>query len=184
MREASRGPLDPVRVTFRQRAPKNPRALHDSLGTRAIDFDAPDTAITFREDDLRAPLPESQPGLGALLTRHADLTLAAARPVPRWIDAFRIALEAAAEQDAVSLSSVARRLALSPRTLQRRLEDDATSWRRELDRLRSQRELALLRDTALPVSSVAVRLGYSDARAYRRAVQRRHGSAPSRLREA
>lgn len=142
-----------------------------------------DTAITFRDDDLRAPLPESQPGLGALLTRHADLMLAAARPVPRWIDVFRIALEAAAEQDGMSLAGVAHRLALSPRTLQRRLEDNATNWRRELDRLRSQRELALLRDTALPVSSVAVRLGYSDARAYRRAVQRRHGSVPSLLRE-
>ncbi|MEZ0113842.1 AraC-like DNA-binding protein [Catenulispora sp. EB89] len=182
VRGAARRPIDPVRVAFRHRAPKDVQVLHTAFGTRAIDFGAEHTAITFLDRDVRAPLPPTLPGLGQILEQHADLTLAAAKPVLCWIDAFRVALAGAAERDSVTLADVAARLALSTRTLQRRLAENQTTWREELDAVRARRELHLLQDSDLTIASVAARVGYSDLRAYRRAVQRRHGDLPSSLR--
>ncbi|MFD6463951.1 hypothetical protein, partial [Streptomyces roseolus] len=93
-------------------------------------------SITLLEDDAHAPLPQSQPGLEKILRHHADLTLAAAKPVLRWYDAFRVALDIVFEQNIVSLDAVAERLVMSPRTLQCRLAEHETTWRTEVEKAR------------------------------------------------
>jgi AraC-like DNA-binding protein len=70
---------------------------------------------------------------------------------------------------------VAARLAMSPRTLQRRLRDAGTSWRDELEDVRGRSARRLLEDGGLTRASVARRLGYSDARSLRRALRRWDG---------
>jgi AraC-like DNA-binding protein len=69
-----------------------------------------------------------------------------------------------------TLEEVAARLGLSPRTLHRRLSAAGTSFRRELNAVRAERA----RDLVGTMSSEAVAevLGYSDARALRRAARR------------
>ncbi|PXX71048.1 helix-turn-helix protein [Nocardia tenerifensis] len=109
--------------------------------------------------------------------------MAAAKPVLRWYDAFRVALDIVFEQNAISLEAVAERLAMSPRTLQRRLAEHETNWRTEVERVRQERALALLSDPELPMRSIARRLGYSDERALRRAVRRWHGAPPFAVRD-
>ena len=69
----------------------------------------------------------------------------------------------------MSLDRVARRLATSPRTLQRRLADAGTTWRQELDRARLRRATAA---GPLSRSRQAQLLGYADAASMRRAAQR------------
>ncbi len=77
---------------------------------------------------------------------------------------------------------VAARLATSPRTVQRRLTDLDTSWRDEVDQVRRARAMDLLRDTELTVQAVAARVGYSDARALRRAFVQWTGRSPGSFR--
>ncbi|MBF5000571.1 hypothetical protein IRT45_25850 [Nocardia sp. BSTN01] len=62
------------------------------------------------------------------------------------------------------------RLAVSPRTLQRRLAESGTTWRRELDLARRSVAGSVAETTTQ--SALAYRLGYSDARALRRAARR------------
>ncbi|MEU8894755.1 helix-turn-helix domain-containing protein [Nocardia sp. NPDC048505] len=73
-------------------------------------------------------------------------------------------------------------MAMSARTLRRRLGEHGTSWRNEVEAARLAKATALLRDTGLPVSSVATRVGYSDARALRRAFPPWTGHTPARFR--
>ncbi|MEV6203058.1 helix-turn-helix domain-containing protein [Streptomyces sp. NPDC051771] len=174
--------LVPVRVTLAARAPRRHDLLCELYGTRAIDFEAPDSSIVFRAADLRDPAPHVQPGLSALLRKHADQSLASAIPLHSWLDLFRAALAAAHEGTAPTLAEVARRMALSTRTLQRRLAEHGTTWSGELDALRRARTTRLLETTDLSVDSVASRSGYADARALRRAVHRWYDTTPSTLR--
>ncbi|MET8650837.1 MULTISPECIES: AraC family transcriptional regulator ligand-binding domain-containing protein [Nocardia] len=166
------GPLVPVRVSLRQRAPSDTRTFVDVFGTNAIEFEAAVDAMTFRTSDMDRPLITSDPTLAAILRPLADALpppppLASAWP-HRVSDALADAL---AEGDA-SLERVARRLATSPRTLQRRLMEAGTTWRKELDRARD----AILRQAGAsgPLSRArqAQLVGYSDAASMRRAARR------------
>jgi AraC-like DNA-binding protein len=79
--------------------------------------------------------------------------------------------------DGLSLAAVARTLALSPRSLQRRLAEEGTSWRDLVDGVRRDRATALL-GQGLSRKAVAARLGFADTRALRGAL-RRWGGGPA-----
>lgn len=163
-------PVVPAHITLAQPAPRSHRAFAETYGTRQIDFDAPVTTFTFRTADLDLPMRGADSPLNLILRRYA-----ASLPSPppgTWHGYFRQELVKAMEQGSVSLEFLARRMAMSPRTLQRRLAEHDTSWRAELDRERQQRA-AQVRASAKPtMASLARQLGYSDTRAARRALRR------------
>ncbi|MFE6906396.1 AraC family transcriptional regulator [Streptomyces erythrochromogenes] len=184
LREAAQRPLVPLHVALATDAPRRYDALIELYGTRAIEFGAPVSSITFRSADLTAPTPHAQPGLSAVLRRHADQSLAAAVPLRDWLDLFRSALVSVQDEGGPALSTVARRMAVSPRTLQRRLDEHGTTWSAEVEAVRRDHVARLLHTTALSVDAVAARSGYADARALRRAVRRWYGTTPAALRRA
>ena len=81
-----------------------------------------------------------------------------------------------------TLAAVARQLHLSERTLRRRLRDSAVSYQTLLDNVRKNRAIELLANTQLSIEHVAVEVGFSDARNFRRAFKRWTKSAPGELR--
>jgi hypothetical protein len=64
-------PIVPVRVAFRQRAPRSHRAFTEAFGTAGVDFDAPVTTFTFRTRDLDRPMLGADPALARILARSA-----------------------------------------------------------------------------------------------------------------
>ncbi|MFI8451894.1 AraC family transcriptional regulator [Streptomyces erythrochromogenes] len=182
--EAAQRPLVPLHVALAAEAPRRHDALIELYGTRAIEFGAPVSSITFRTADLTAPTPHAQPGLSAVLRRHADQTLATAVPLRDWLDLFRSALASVQGEAAPALSTVARRMAVSPRTLQRRLDEHGTTWSAEAEAVRREHVSRLLHTTELGIDAIAARSGYADARALRRAVRRWYGTTPAALRRA
>lgn len=182
--EALRRRLVPIRVVLAAETPRRHDALIELYGTRAIEFGAPVSSITFLARDLKAPTPHAQPGLSAVLRKHAEQNLADSIPLHNWLDLFRTALASLPYAAAPALSDVARRMAISTRTLQRRLDEHATTWTTEVEALRRTHITRLLHDTDLGIDAIAARSGYADARALRRAVQRWYGTTPGALRRA
>jgi AraC-like DNA-binding protein len=88
-----------------------------------------------------------------------------------WTERVHEILFAQLQRPGLSLRDVARMLAVSPRTLQRRLAEEGTSWRVELDAVRRERAAALLQEGATS-DATAERVGYSGSRALRRALGR------------
>ncbi|MFJ6794984.1 helix-turn-helix domain-containing protein [Streptomyces sp. NPDC091268] len=176
--------LVPVHVALAATAPRRHDALIELYGTRSLEFEAPVSSLTFLASDLTGPNPRSQPGLSGVLRRHAEQTLAAAVPLHDWLDLFRTVLTSAHAEATPTLSAVARRMAVSTRTLQRRLDEHGTTWNGELDAVRRAQVTQLLVGTDLSLDAIAARSGYADARALRRAVQRWHGATPGALRRA
>ncbi|WP_143065884.1 AraC family transcriptional regulator ligand-binding domain-containing protein [Streptomyces sp. CC53] len=174
--------LAPLRVTLAAETPRRHDSLIELFGTRAIEFEAPVSSLTFLASDLESPNPAAQPGLSAVLKRHAEQTLAASVPLHGWLDLFRATLASAYEESTPTLAAVARRMAAGTRTVQRRLEEHGTTWNGELDSLRRSHVTRLLRGTGLGVERVAARSGYADARALRRGVKRWYGTPPAALR--
>ncbi|MEU0538962.1 helix-turn-helix domain-containing protein [Nocardia sp. NPDC005978] len=180
IREATRTGVIPARVAFTHRTSARYAAMTAEFGTTRIEFGATHSEISFR-DGARLPT-GGDPRLGELLCDYARLSLTTARPLPSWLDRFRTALAEALTAGDLGLGAVAARMTLSPRTLQRRLTEFETSWRAEVDRVRRQRAMTLLRETDLTVQAVAGRVGYSDARALRRAFVQWTGRNPNEFR--
>lgn len=181
-REATGRAIVPTRVTFGHSAPRDRSMLVDAFGTGSIEFNAPADSITFAAADAAAPLPRADPMLAELLRSHADLVLASARPIPGPLETFRIALSASIAQGDASLTTVARRLAMSPRTLQRHLAEHGTTWRQEFDLARYEQARGLLAENRLSTAAIATRLGFTDDRALRKAMRRWSGTSASQVR--
>jgi AraC-like DNA-binding protein len=81
-----------------------------------------------------------------------------------------------------SLARIARRMAMSARTLQRKLSLEGTSFAEVLDCTRRTCAEAYVREPELPLTEVAYLLGFSEASAFSRAFQRWYGVPPSRYR--
>jgi transcriptional regulator GlxA family with amidase domain len=87
--------------------------------------------------------------------------------------------------EGLTLASVAASIATSPRQLQRAFaENGATSFRRELRRVRMERAARLLLGSALPVARVARAVGYRQPAQFAKAFRRHHGRPPSAFRTA
>lgn len=82
-----------------------------------------------------------------------------------------------------TVAAVAEHLRLHPRTLQRRLRDDRTSFEALLDDMRRERAEHYLRHTDRPLGQIAGLLGYSEQSALSRAARRWFDEPPRRLRD-
>jgi AraC-like DNA-binding protein len=163
--------ITPLHVRVAAAAPAHHRELAEMFGTRRIDFGQGSSAITFSRADLGLLMPGADPRLAAVLRRHAETVIAAPGITPRWIDRFRRVLATCLAAQDLTLEVAAQRLGMSPRTVQRRLERDSTSWRAEADAVRRE-QASRLQEEGLSRAAIAARLGYSDARSLRRAVHR------------
>lgn len=80
------------------------------------------------------------------------------------------------------LDAVARAMAVSPRTLCRRLNEEGSSFRRVLSDVRKSLALDYLESFDLPLEEIAALLGYQDAANFNRAFRQWVGDAPGRYR--
>lgn len=84
----------------------------------------------------------------------------------------------------VDLDGAAARLRLSPRTLQRQLAAEGSSYRAVLERVRFKTARRLLAETRLTAGEIAFRLGYAEHPHFTRAFGRLSGCSPAEFRRA
>jgi AraC-like DNA-binding protein len=139
-------------------------------------FDAPAHKLVFSNDLLLLPLIQADPAAQRLAMEQCQRELEALRADISLCGRVAGLLERG--NGFPSLEDVAHTLALSPRTLKRRLKDEATTFSAILDEERKKRACRLLHDHDLSVEDIAERLGYSDAANFSRAFRRLFGMSP------
>jgi AraC-like DNA-binding protein len=163
-------PVTPAHVAFAQPPPRSHRVFTETFGTRRIDFGAPVTTFTLRPADLELPMPAADPALASILRRYAG---SLPRPEPAdWLGHFRQVLADAIGEGPISMTALARRLAVSTRTLQRRLAEHGTTWRTELETARQHRARQAITAGRPSMARLAHQLSYTDPRSARRALRR------------
>jgi len=167
-------------VRFSHARPRDTSA-YERLFRCPLAFDQPEDALVLGRDALALPLHASQPDLRVYLESLARTALEKRRP-GELSDSVREAIQGSLSEAEVGLPRIARRLGLSTRTLQRRLEDQGLVFRDLVDDVRRAEAVTLVRGTDLPLLEVSERLGYSEAKAFRRAFRRWTGVAPADLR--
>lgn len=140
----------------------------------------PRNALIYSREAWEQPLRRSDADLNRTLRRHADLLLRRFSLPERGSteDLVRRELLAMPHAGAASLETVARRLSMSPRTLQRRLRESGTSFEAVSRQLLSGLAQEYLRDPGLTIGEVAYLLGFSELSAFSRAFRRWTGQSP------
>lgn len=175
-------PLRPSLAFFAHPRPPQLGPLYNFFGTHEFSFGAEASGFSLPLDALDAP---TRAGDARLLATAVDLAEAALVSSP----AARTASSLVADRlrsllPEASLESVARSLKMSPRTLQRRLEQEDTRFADLLDSVRQSVARALVKDPALPLSEIAFRLGFADLATFSRAFKRWTGLPPGMFRRS
>lgn len=171
----------PVAVSFQHEAPLQLESHHAVFGTD-LTFEAPYNQLRFPAEWLTRPMQGAEPELFRFLERRAG-ELGAALDVERdLLGELRRVVAASLPSGVPSIEEVARSMGTGHRTLQRRLQDEGTGFRELVDQVRFQHCRTLLVDHSLTIDVVSSKLGFSDARAFRRAVRRWTGLTPGNLR--
>lgn len=168
-------------VSFGFPAPPSSEAHVRALGC-PVRFGQPKNELTMARSTWELPSRAASSELLRTLEEHADRMISALRS-DKELEA-RVAKLLAEELRGgdPSLPRIAQRLAMSPRTLQRRLDSERTTFAEILDQTRRRFAEAYVKDPALALTEVAYLLGFSEASAFSRAFQRWYGVAPSQFR--
>ncbi|MCP1607557.1 AraC family transcriptional regulator [Pseudomonas citronellolis] len=161
----------PLEVRFRHPAPAD-TTEHRRIFRCPVLFGQADNALVFPRRLLALPLGQADSQIQRTLDAYAGRLLESIRRGEGVLERARQCLAERLPEQAVDLEALAGELALSPRTLQRRLRDSGLSFSRLVDETRQQLVLHHLRDPALELADVASLVGFSEtgslARAFRR----------------
>ena len=138
--------------------------------------------ITFRRSDAERPFLTSNEGVWTAFEPELRMRLANVEASDTTAQRVRAALLEALPSGLVAMEAVARKLAVSTRTLQRRLEAEGTTYGALVRRTRETLARHYLQHTALPISDIAFLLGFGEASSFHRAFREWTGVTPEHLR--
>src|SRR5512133_729216 len=169
-------------VAFRHPRPAN-TSEHQRLFGREPFFSADVSALEWDRSALEWEVPGTDPALSRILERHAQALLAEKPELGQaYADRVRTVLASALAGGTTTLESVATRLAMSARTLQRRLTSEGVTFDGLPDAVRLQLAVRYLTEPKVAISEVAYLLGYSEPSPFHRAFRRWTGTTPSEFR--
>ena len=148
-REIAAAPIAPLTVQLPYRRPADVRE-YERFYRAPLEFGALATAFLLRNDDLARPVVSSDATLTGYLDHLAEQRLAALGGEHTLHDQVRRRLWSALSAGVPSLEGVGRGLGMSPRTLQRRLREEGTTFSAVLTQLRHDLALPLLGDGGWP----------------------------------
>ena len=182
---ALRGILDatlaPLRVEFEHPAPRDVSA-HAAYFRSPVRFGSARNALVFRRDDVDRPLPMGDPAMAAYFHARCTDALASCGCDGDLVEGVRDVLLRTLPA-VPSVAHVAHGLALSERTLRRRLTERGTSF----DTLLRGARIALaeqhLARSDLAISDIGYLTGFSDVSAFGRFFRRQTGRTPAQHRK-
>ncbi len=182
-RRISAGNWSPSRVWLAHSASRNQEALVHAFGTPNVSFMAGSNAIEVDRHVLTQPLRLSAPGVSTILRRYDARSPTPRTDVSDFQRHVRVAVEDRLSSGPPLIQDVARAVRTSARTLQRRLTEEGLTFQELLDEVRRDVSIRHVEETALPLSTIAQRVGYSQQSAFFRSFRRWTGTTPARARQ-
>jgi len=179
--EACPDAVAPIAVGFTHARPRDVAPLHRFFGTRALTFGGETSELCWSLDALDATTVGHDPRLRTTALDLADGALAR-HTTARRTSALVAAKLPALLPDSATIDVVARAIALSVRTLQRRLDEEGTTFLEVLDGVREELARRALQRPDTSLVDVAERLGFSDLATFSRAFKRWTGQPPGMFR--
>ncbi len=171
----------PLSVSFIHRPPASLEAYHRAFGPN-ITFNADFDGLVCPREDLDRPNPGADPEMARQVERYLKgLSTAAEAPPPERV---RTLIRDLLPAGRATVEVVARRMGVDPRTLQRQLAAQETSFIELLQEVRMDLSGPYLEDSERPLTEVSELLGFSALSAFSRWHQTHYARSASDRRKA
>lgn len=178
-RLGTRMPITPLSVVMPD-LPNDPSALNEYLGVRVRKGQC--LQVVFSEQDARHPFLTSSGAMWQIFEPELRRRLADLEGDASYQERTRAVLLEGLPSGQFAVELVARRLAVSPRTLQRRLREEGTSFKDVVGATRESLARHYLSRSKLGFAEIAYLLGFEEPNSFFRAFHRWTGTTPERLR--
>lgn len=176
---ADRG--EKLRFEFDYRKPAH-ASLYSKYLNRHCVFAAEQSKVIIPAEYLQRPCPHPNPALLKILITQCDQLLAQLQGHQSITAQVRTVIAAIPGHYPVA-DTVAQKIGVSSRTLNRRLKDQGTTFQRLVNEVKAQRAVNYLQCTEKSIEEVATLLGFSDSANFRRAFVSWMGILPSQYRK-
>ncbi len=173
----------PLSVDLDHKVLPCPDLVRQCLGER-VRFDQRHTRLVMDLSSLSRRLPDRNERLHEVMRQLADRLVSEAKSrTPVADDARRVVIDALSNGRSIDLARAAQALALTPRALQLRLRHVDTTFEQILMEARKAIASHYLQDTMVPLTDIALILGFSELSAFTRAARRWFGVSPRIVRQ-
>jgi AraC-like DNA-binding protein len=173
-------PISPLQICFQGEPPADLEPYRQVFQA-PLQFNSEHYALLFARADMDIPLPSANLALAQLHDRFAGEYLARFSDT-RVTHQARQVLCRLLPQGEPKRDSVAQALCLSQRTLQRRLQEEGSSFQQLLDDTRRELVVQYLAQPNLTLLEIAYLLGFADPSNFFRAFRRWFASTPGEYR--
>ena len=169
----------PVVVQLRHASPAD-RTLHGRAFGASLHFNQDRNAIVLDRDTVMHPVTQFRRNAHHVLEAH--LRRERTQMGALWVVRTQTIIRALLPFTGSSLNAIARALATSPRSLQRRLLEAGTTFDELREQVREDLAVKYVRQSNLRLAEISEMLGYSQQSAFSRAFKRLRGVTPRQLR--
>lgn len=134
--------------------------------------------IQFPRDWVRLPMHAASSDIQPLIETKVEQSLSDISAKQNVLKGIHQAIKTISLEDNISLKDIADSLSTSERTLQRQLKELGTTFKHELKVYRLDRARALLLETDLSISEIALSVGYSEHSSFTHAYKDWSGRSP------
>ncbi|WP_417686329.1 AraC family transcriptional regulator ligand-binding domain-containing protein [Roseibium sp.] len=171
----------PVKVQLARPAPHDVSVHRRDFGC-PVEFGCDDNRIFYSMATMLEPNPLHDPEVFNALVELCERRLADSRKTGDFSSIVEEVVSKRISSADLNLDMVARDLGISTRVLQRRLAESGVSFQEIHDRVRRELASELLRNTGVPISEIAYRVGFSATGNFSRAAKRWFGLPPKQWR--
>ena len=179
---ATRKPVPMTEVWLRHRGDQNRAALEEYFDA-PVRYSQAYNKLFFDRSYLRERFLTSSNLLYDVLTKALRTYFSSVSDQKRFIDLVSREIIRARGDVSPSAEQIAERLAMSPRTLRRRLAEEGYSFQEAKNLAREKHAKYYLGQTNMSLSEIAFELGYSELSAFSRAFRSWAGETPQSYRE-
>jgi AraC-like DNA-binding protein len=172
----------PLEVQFAHEAPEQ-ISEHQRIFGAPVLFGYSSNSLVVDRDFLDRQVPAADRRLYRIMKRYLEGILEKMPHEAGLLPSVRRAIGESMRDGEPSLSRIGKKMAMSPRTLQRQLKDQGTDFKTIVNDTRRRFALSYLRDRKNTLSEIAFLLGYSEASAFSRAFKRWTGLTPLAYRD-
>ncbi len=181
IREACGGNWSPEEVYFEHPRPEAWKEHEEAFGAPCY-FSQKTNALVFRPEILGKPMPGRDLKLLTMMRTCLE-SLGSRRDLGDSVyDRLRTAIRTSLPDGAPSIEAVAGELRLSVSAVQRELSSRNVTYKDAIEKVRRDLAFMYLRQRQLPLTEIALLLGYSELSAFTRAFTRWIGLSPSAFR--
>lgn len=173
----------PLEVWFQHRKPRDV-SEHARIFRAPVRFGMPANALLLDSKQLKIPLRSAGVYSRRASIHAAEEKLAEATGTESLAQSALSFIRQKLTRGDFSVEAVSRHLGLSPRTLQRRLRDESSSYRQLIQQARQDLSRFLLLGAEATATETAYALGFSEPSAFHHAFQKWHGMPPQAYKQA